>query len=186
MKKIFLLVSIFYFSFSCAKEKSINEDPNIIINEMYSEIMISRTKFFDRSGQINIRLKEINSSLLEEKDLAKKVDFLIEKDVLKTKLKDAENDAENDISKIRYIKGLQIIRILYGKVLGLDHHFASVRTFSEISKISNPNQYPEFEKVQELVKNKRDKKVSFDLTNVLGSNPLVSVLILLQECWFLI
>lgn len=67
------------------------------------------------------------------------------------------------------------MRILYEKVLGLDHHFASVRTFSEISKISNPNQYPEFEKVQELVKNKKDKKVSFDLTAVLGSNPLVSI-----------
>ncbi|MCZ2083530.1 MAG: hypothetical protein LC112_04600 [Flavobacteriales bacterium] len=175
MKKIIILVSIFCFSFSSAKEITINEDPNSIINEMYSEIMVSKTKYFVLSAEINSRITEINTNLLQEKNIDKKVNFLVEKDVLKTKLENAKIDAENDISKVRYIKGLQIMRILYEKVLGLDHHFASVRTFSEISKISNPNQYPEFEKVQELVKNKKDKKVSFDLTAVLGSNPLVSI-----------
>ena len=175
MKKIVILVSIFCFSFSSAKEKPINEDPNIIVNEMYSEIMVSKSKYFERSSGIIARITEINLNLLQEKNLEKKVNFLVEKDLLKSKLKEAEKDAENDISKIRYIKGLQIMRILYEKVLGLDHHFASVRTFSEISKISNPNQYPEFEKVQELVRNKKDKKVSFDLTAVLGTNPLVSI-----------
>lgn len=175
MKKIIILVSIFCFSFSSAKEITINEDPNSIINEMYSEIMVSKTKYFVLSAEINSRITEINTNLLQEKNIDKKVNFLVEKDILKTKLENAKIDAENDISKVRYIKGLQIMRILYEKVLGLDHHFASVRTFSEISKISNPNQYPEFEKVQELVKNKKDKKVSFDLTAVLGSNPLVSI-----------
>ena len=175
MKKIVILISIFSFSFSSAKEKPINEDPNIIVNEMYSEIMVSKSKYFERSSGIIARITEINLNLLQEKNLEKKVNFLVEKDLLKSKLKEAEKDAENDISKIRYIKGLQIMRILYEKVLGLDHHFASVRTFSEISKISNPNQYPEFEKVQELVRNKKDKKVSFDLTAVLGTNPLVSI-----------
>jgi hypothetical protein len=65
---------------------------------------------------------------------------------------------------------------LYEKVLGLDHHFASVRTFSEISKMSNPNQYPEFEKLKSLVKEKKDKKQGFDLTSVLNTNPLISVI----------
>src|SRR5690606_41974477 len=47
-------------------------------------------------------------------------------------------------------------------------------TFSEINKIANPNQYPEFNKVKELVQSKRDKKQSFDLTSVLGTNTIVS------------
>jgi hypothetical protein len=71
---------------------------------------------------------------------------------------------------------LQIIKILYEKVLGLDHHFASVRTFSEISKMANPNQYPEFEKVKNLVKEKKDKKQGYDLTAILGTNTIVSVI----------
>ena len=45
--------------------------------------------------------------------------------------------------------------------MSLDHHFASVRTFSEISKMANPNQYPEFEKVKNLVKEKKDIEILF-------------------------
>jgi hypothetical protein len=41
--------------------------------------------------------------------------------------------------------------------------------------MANPNQYPEFEKLKNLVKEKRDKKTSFDLTQVLGTNTIVSV-----------
>ena len=67
---------------------------------------------------------------------------------------------ESDISKIRYLKGLQIIRILYDKTLSLDHHFSSVRTFSEINKMANPNQYSEFDKLKELVATKKDKKTA--------------------------
>jgi len=76
---------------------------------------------------------------------------------------------------VRYLKGLQIIKILYEKVLSLDHHFASVRSLNEISKISNPNQYPEYGKLKEIIANKRDKKTAFDLSAVLGSNTIVSV-----------
>ena len=60
MKKIIILVSIFCFSFSSAKEITINEDPNSIINEMYSEIMVSKTKYFVLSAEINSRITEIN------------------------------------------------------------------------------------------------------------------------------
>ena len=56
----------------------------------------------------------------------------------------------NDVSKVRYLKGLQIIKILYEKVLSLDHHFASVRSLNEINKISNPNQYPEYGKLYRI------------------------------------
>jgi hypothetical protein len=105
-----------------------------------------------------------------------KLNYLLLKDQLKDELIRLQLESTSEISKIRYIKGLQIIRILYEKVLSLDHHFASVRTFSEISKIANPNQYPEFEKVKQLIKDKRDKKQGFDLTAILGTNTLVSVI----------
>lgn len=84
-------------------------------------------------------------------------------------------DNSGEVSKIRYLKGLQIIKILYEKVLSLDHHFASVRTLNEINKISNPNQYPEYEKLKDLISSKKDKKTGFDLTSVLGTNTIVSV-----------
>ena len=42
--------------------------------------------------------------------------------------------------------------------------------------MANPNQYPEFEKIKQLVKDKREKKQGLDLTSVLGTNTFVSVI----------
>jgi hypothetical protein len=39
--------------------------------------------------------------------------------------------------------------------------------------MANPNQYPEFEKVNELLKTKKEKKAGFDLTAVLDNNPSI-------------
>jgi len=161
------------FAYANISEK---DDPNQIINEMYQEISLAYQGHLSNLNFYNNELTKINSLLKTEKSTDKKLDFLIRKDELKEKLKQENSDLENEISKIRYIKGLQIMKILYEKVLGLDHHFASVRTFSEISKIANPNQYPEFEKVKDLIKNKQDKKTGFDLTAILGTNSLVSVI----------
>lgn len=101
---------------------------------------------------------------------------MIKKDYLRNCLEVLKLENTTDISKIRYLKGMQVIRIIYEKVLGLDHHFASVRTFSEINKIANPNQYPEYEKLKQIVKDKKDKKTGFDLSGILSANPLVSVI----------
>lgn len=167
---LLLCLNSFWFS---AKEKS--EDPNVLVDEMVKEIR-STTEFHAfRINAYRGSLTQINSQLATETSAKKQVQLLVAKDKTRDLLNKEMADLSDDISKIRYLKGLQIIKILYEKVLGLDHHFSSVKTFSEISKIANPNQYPEFEKVKELVKNKKDKKSGFDLNAVLGSNPLVSV-----------
>lgn len=71
---------------------------------------------------------------------------------------------------------MNIIKILYEKVLSLDHHFASVRTFSEINKIANPNHYPEFAKLKEELEEPSKKNENpLQLTNILGNNLFASV-----------
>jgi hypothetical protein len=151
-------------------------DANIMVQEMLTEITEVQKTFYLKKNAVLNQITTINQQLKIEENLNKKVSLLIQKDALNDNLKKLELENASDISKIRYIKGLQIIKILYEKVLGLDHHFASVRTFSEISKMANPNQYPEFEKIKELVKAKREKKQGVDLTSVLGTNTLVSVI----------
>lgn len=152
-----------------------NDDPNLIVNEMALEIEQVNKTYFDLITLKEKELLEISSNLVLASTTETKLNYLLQKDRLKEELQKLKLDNASDISRIRYLKGLQIIRILYEKVLSLDHHFASVRTFSEINKIANPNQYPEFNKVKELVQSKRDKKQSFDLTSVLGTNTIVSV-----------
>ena len=170
-------VSIFLLLFIAKGSATpLSRDPNTLIDEMIVEIGSIQKKYQTKIFIVTSQISTINKALVDEKNIENKVNLLIKKDQLKTVLERLKFEAETDISKIRYLKGLQIIKILYEKVLGLDHHFASVRTFSEISKMANPNQYPEFEKLKNLVKDKKDKKQGFDLTSILGTNTLVSVI----------
>ena len=179
MKNLLQTTMIFLFFFLgviFAFAEELKDDPNIVVEEMYAELETVSKSYSEKITFYNKKLQEIDIALIQEKNTERKLNLLLEKDMLKTNISNNLSDMSNEISKIRYIKGLQIIRILYEKVLGLDHHFSSVRTFSEISKISNPTQYPEFEKVQDLIKSKKDKKFGFDLTSILGTNSIASVI----------
>jgi hypothetical protein len=164
------------FAIGYANTTHSTDDANLVIDAMLKEMALVQKQYEIKSQEKEFQIKGINLSLQNTVSNEDKINLLIQKDQLKDELEQLKFDNTSNISKIRYIKGLQIIKILYEKVLGLDHHFASVRTFSEISKMSNPNQYPEFEKLKSLVKEKKDKKQGFDLTSVLNTNPLISVI----------
>lgn len=150
-------------------------DPNFIVWEMARDIGLANNKYARVRVVFEKELAEINQKMGLALTTEQKIDCLIQKELIKEKLLVLRKENNNEISKIRYLKGLQIIKILYEKVLSLDHHFASVRSLSEINKISNPNQYPEYSKLKEIIAIKRDKKTTFDLTTVLGTNTIVSV-----------
>ncbi|MGX1023362.1 hypothetical protein [Psychroflexus sp. MBR-150] len=175
VKLAFIILSLFW-TYSSLAHKSFNKDPNVVFKEMLQELEDIHKVYSIQKHKIHLNIQQIDSQLKISDDTEQKVELLIQKDVLKTKLQKLKIDNAKDITKIRYIKGLEIIRLLYEKVLSLDHHFASVATFSEINKIANPNQYPEYDRLKSLVKSKRHKKEGFDLTNVLGTNTLVSVI----------
>jgi hypothetical protein len=150
-------------------------EPNDILIELSQAIRIINAHYTSVFLTKEAKLAVINRDLIAASKLQEKVDLLILKDQIQEEIHYLRIANLNDVSKIRYLKGLQIIKILYEKVLSLDHHFASVRTFNEISKISNPNQYPEYDKLKELLANKRDKKSAFELTSLLGTNTIASV-----------
>ena len=175
MKKRFLTYFLLLFC-SYAFSNNSERDPNLIFTELLLEVNAINLKYEVLINHKIEKLEVINNSLLSTYNTKKKVNLLIEKDQINSEIKQLIKENSGDISKIRYIKGLQIIKILYEKVLSLDHHFASIRTFNEINKISNPNQYPEFEKLKSLVSSKKDKKTGLDLTSILGTNTIVSVI----------
>jgi hypothetical protein len=151
-------------------------EPNDILIELSQAIRIINAHYTSVFLTKEAKLAVINRDLTAASKLQEKVDLLILKDQIQEDIQHLRIANLNDVSKIRYLKGLQIIKILYEKVLSLDHHFASVRTFNEISKISNPNQYPEYDKLKELLTSKRDKKSAFELTSLLGTNTIASVI----------
>lgn len=168
---------LFLFLFLSTNVFANKEDSeiDIVINEMYVEIKTISDNYQRQYTGIHNEIKKLNQQLKMAFVLDEKISILIEKDELRDELIKLKDDEMKDLSKIRYLKGVQIIRLLYEKILSLDHHFASVRTFSEINKIGNPNQYPEYEKLKDLIKTKKDKKSGIDLTSVLGTNTIVSV-----------
>jgi hypothetical protein len=177
MVRILIYITVLAFSIvaSYGSTSFREDDANKVVEEMILEIGICNNIYYQLILTQEKELLNINDLLNKSTDKNQKLDFLISKDRIKSEMKKLYIDNATDISRIRYLKGLQIIRILYEKVLSLDHHFASVRTFSEINKMANPNQYPEFEKMKALIKSKKDKKSGMDLTSVLGTNTIVSV-----------
>ena len=159
------------YAFSVPHKKDTDE----IIAELIKEIKGVNERYNEMLCRKEEELEYINESLKNAYTVEQKIDLLIAKDNLKDQIKYLIDQNNTEVSKIRYLKGLQIIRILYEKVLSLDHHFASVRTMNEINKMSNPNQYPEYSKLKEVVAAKKDKKFAVDLTSVLGSNTIVSL-----------
>ena len=174
MKTIVCISAVFLFAntaFSATREM----DPNAVIREMASDIGLANAKYIRQKFLLEQEATHLNQTIQAAATVEQKLEFLIRKETIRDKLLAIQKENNNEISKIRYLKGLQIIKILYEKVLSLDHHFASVRSLSEINKMSNPNQYPEYGKLKEIIAAKRDKKTSFDLTAVLGTNTIVSV-----------
>jgi hypothetical protein len=150
-------------------------NPNDILTELSEAIRAINIQYAVLFSVKEVQLLKLNCDLNSTTNFQSKVDLLIQKDQIRDQIQLLQKSNANDVSKIRYLKGLQIIKILYEKVLSLDHHFASVRTFNEISKIANPNQYAEYSKLKELVAVKKDKKSGFELTTLLGANPITSV-----------
>ena len=169
------MVLFVLFAQANAFSEKIEKNPNEIVEELLVEINLINHKFELLVDLKNEELERVDRALQVAYSSEQKIDLLVEKDKIKSEIKQLINETSGEISKVRYLKGLQIIKILYEKVLSLDHHFASVRTLNEINKISNPNQYPEYEKLKEVVSAKKDKKTGFDLTSILGTNTIVSV-----------
>ncbi|MFC4634782.1 hypothetical protein ACFO3O_12745 [Dokdonia ponticola] len=154
-----------------SKELSLEEH----IAQLFIELEAVKATYQKKYNVIAIDLSKANVGIKKSSTNDQKLYWLLEKDRLKEERERLLENELSDISKIRYIKGLQIIKILYEKTLALDHHFASVSTFHEINKIANPNNYPEFKNIKETIGTKADKKKGFDLTKILGNNIYASV-----------
>ncbi len=81
---------------------------------------------------------------------------------------------EISLIEIRYRKGIDLIKLLYEKILGLEHHFTGMQVYQNVSMLSNPNTYPEFQKAKEVLARKKHKKFSLNMPSLFQSNPFMS------------
>ena len=147
-----------------------------LVAEMNIEIKSVKDTYETQYIKLYNQLTKIDTQLRNTIILEQQVTLLIQKDEIKRQLEFNNLSELSEISKVRYLKGLQIIKILYEKTLTLDHHFASVATFNEINNLSNPNHYPEFLKMKDYISNRQNRKEGFGLTSILGENIYTSVM----------
>ncbi|MET0759204.1 MAG: hypothetical protein ABWZ56_02205 [Flavobacterium sp.] len=178
-KLIHFLLLIFILCSSVVFSKEINPyDPiaEQIMVELMQETQQVKLEYKQRNfglqNELVVVIKKLNSS----RTIQEQVQLLVRKENLQQELIINYKLEQADISKIRYIKGLEIIKLLYDKVLALDHHFATITTFNEINKIANPNSYPEFAKMKEVLVQKKDAKTGFNMSNLMNSNVYTSVI----------
>ncbi|MEP0265136.1 hypothetical protein [Dokdonia sp.] len=152
------------------------DELEIVLMDLIEETSFITNKYNAIHHSLETELHKINSRLKNTIILEKQVALLIKKDQLQDQLAFSVLSEVSDLSKVRYLKGLQIIKILYEKTLSLDHHFTSVATFNEINNLSNPNHYPEFEKLKDGLSSHQNKKMGFTLPSILGDNIYTSIL----------
>lgn len=182
-KKIYILwclVSIWNVPFIIASEVPAFSGEDMlrleqVIAALNAEVEQVQQFYAVKEAGLRRELKVISTALSTAFNAEQKIDFLLLKEAKREAIRLLKRNEVSDISKIRYIKGLQIIKILYEKTLALDHHFASVSTFSEINRISNPNHYPAFEHTKNLIRKNQDKKTGFTLSGLLGDNIYTSI-----------
>jgi hypothetical protein len=113
-------------------------------------------------------------SISLENDLEAAVALLISKGQLQAELAQLENDGQVKLAKLRYRKGIELTRLLYEKILGLDHHFSSMQTTHEIVKLSNPQNYPDFQRFNDLLDAKMKKQTGVKMPALMQENPMVA------------
>src|SRR5690606_12219135 len=153
VKHIIVLILFFMTSFCYANTNPKNEI-DLLLNQLIIETNTIKRNDNTYNTILHKGLSQLKKQLHSTKTVNKQVSLLIKKEKLQEKIKASALSEASDISKIRYLKGLQIIKILYEKTLSLDHHFTSVATFNEINNLSNPNNYPEFTKMKDDISNK--------------------------------
>ncbi|WP_203296185.1 hypothetical protein [Luteirhabdus pelagi] len=147
-----------------------------VLHELAAETMHIHSVYDSIDRKLRQAMYSVNVKMNNASTVEQKVELLFQKDKLEGKIRENEQSRATELSKIRYIKGLQIINILYEKTLALDHHFASVSTFRDLNNLSNPNHYAEFISVKQNLLQQKRKKEGFNLSELLGNNVYTSVI----------
>ncbi len=142
--------------------------------QQYREVKEHHQKAIAR---LTYELNAVNDKLAKSQEELGAVQrlALIEKYLwLQRRLSMALSIEELDLLKIRYRKGIDLIKLLYEKILALDHHFSGMKVYQNINMLSNPHSYPEFLEVRSLLEQRLKKRNLLQLPPILEGNPYLS------------
>ena len=145
-----------------------------ILEEMESEIAAIRASYKLEFQTLSLAIEQVRQKMRYAQKTQQLVQLIYEKDRLLEMLDITKQSEYADISKVRYLKGLQLIRLLYEKMLALDHHFEAVTTLNDMGNMANPNQYAVFNELKGILK-EQNRKSNFELPSLLSDNIYTSI-----------
>ncbi|MBL7826841.1 MAG: hypothetical protein JNJ57_09440 [Saprospiraceae bacterium] len=141
-----------------------------------SDIDALNSCFEESTASLKTRHLEIKNQLLTVSPTDEKTvcGLLLERFRLDEELQTLETEHQLKSIKLRYRKGVEIVKMLYEKILSMDHHFSSLKVQQNLLKISNPHHYPEFKEARTAMEEKLKRKYNFALPTLFQSNPFLS------------
>jgi hypothetical protein len=134
-------------------------------------------RLFQRETEpMRTRLRDVRGSLNDPRNRTPERGFelLWERDQIQETLFRMEQEHELKMLKLRYRKSIEIVKMLYEKVLSMDHHFSSMKAQQGLSNLSNPNSYADFKDVKNILDDKMKKKFNVSMPAIFQSNPFLS------------
>lgn len=121
--------------------------------------------------------KILESNLLiaqQNKELDRLIELLIEREALQRQRVLLEGEFKDRILQLRFKRSIEMLKLLYEKILSMDHHFAGMKAHEDISNLSNPQFYPEFRLFQTRLEEKAKKKHLVSLSPFFQANPYIA------------
>lgn len=140
------------------------------------ELRQTQYEFVQKGSDLNDQLDLVNLHLTKLPKRKKKAfnQLLQDKIAIQTAIQQNENSFQQTTLEIRYRKGIDMIKLLYEKILGLEHHFSSMQTYQNVASLSNPNSYPEFKEAKQMLNQNQHKKFGLKMPTLLETNPFMS------------
>ena len=152
----------------------------IFVSNFQADLDLVKSKYQSQRKHLTRQLRKINNALTKsvqsnaDLDVEDQLNLLLRKISIQENLSLLDQTFEIDLTKKRYKKGIELIKMLYEKLLALDHHFSSLNTFQNVNSLSNPNSYPEFQKTRELLEGRLKKDNNIKVPSLLSANPYIS------------
>lgn len=145
-------------------------------DEFVQEYFQLQKEFYNETEPLRMRLNEVSNRLNDPRNRTPERGFelLWERDQLRETLTFLQQEQELKLLKLRYRKSIEIVKMLYEKVLSMDHHFSSMKAQQGLANLSNPNAYPDFKTMKVVLDDKMKKKFNFQMPALFQANPYLS------------
>jgi hypothetical protein len=133
-------------------------------------------EYLDQTEPLRHRLQDVCSALADPRNRTPECGFqlLWERTQLQETLWGLQQEHELKLIKLRYRKSIEIVKMLYEKVLSMDHHLSSLKAQQGMASLSNPHNYPEFKEARNLIEERMKKKSNFQMPALFQTNPFLS------------